>query len=197
MITKKPNNNFSENYTFNIDGTIFDTKKGILKEHFKTKRGRINYKLKDNDGIWRVVSKSLVDSYCGVLLKIPETAKKLRMCGDGNEYYITVDGKILSFSVKNPQGLELKQQINTKGYPMVNLVYRGKKSNREVHSLMCEAFFMDRYQDNGLVCMHKDDIKTNIHLSNLSLGTYSDNNRDAYLTGVNKGNGLNKQIKQC
>jgi len=53
---------------------------------------------------------------------------------------------------------------------------------------MAETFIMNRYSSYGLCCMHKDNNKRNCHISNLSLGTYSKNNKDAYRDKLNQGN---------
>ena len=41
-----------------------------------------------------------------------------------------------------------------------------------------------------LCCMHLDDNKHNNDLDNLKVGTYSENNKAAYSTVANLGNGL-------
>ena len=58
---------------------------------------------------------------------------------------------------------------------------------------MARAFILEDYVERWLVCLHSDDVKGNIDLSNLSVGAYSKNNKDAYSTGCNTGNGLNNK----
>lgn len=59
----------------------------------------------------------------------------------------------------------LKGCINFHGYHVVSLSKNGKKTKHTVHRLVAEAFIQN---PNNLPCInHKDEVKTNNHVSNL------------------------------
>ncbi len=72
-------------------------------------------------------------------------------------------------------------------YPNVSLTYKGKRDKVNIHQLMCVTFYDDNYVEKGLCCLHKDNDKSNYKLSNLKIGTYSENNQQAYDDGINQG----------
>jgi hypothetical protein len=51
---------------------------------------------------------------------------------------------------------------------------------------------MENYPDHGLCCLHLNNDKQDNRLINLAVGTYSQNNKQAYADGLNPGNGLKK-----
>ncbi len=66
------------------------------------------------------------------------------------------------------------------GYPSITLVIDGKKKNFLIHRLVAEQFVSDNgVIPKGYVVCHIDDIKTNNVYSNLKIGTYSENGKDA------------------
>jgi hypothetical protein len=58
----------------------------------------------------------------------------------------------------------------------------------DIQKLMAITFLDPDYSNKGLCVMHKDDDKTNNVLTNLKIGTYSENNKSAYDNGLNNGN---------
>ena len=148
-------------------------------------------KLKDDSGKWKTVTLTHVKNLCGITLKLPDTVKPISSFPG---YYIDIDGSVYSFSSANPNGKKLTTTITSKGYPSVSLCKDHKNYKKEVHILMARAFLMEDYIEKGLCCMHLDDDKLNCNLSNLAIGTYSQNNKDAYTRGLNPGNGLSKRI---
>lgn len=71
------------------------------------------------------------------------------------------------------RGRILKPGTNKYGYPQVVLCVGGVEKTRTVHRLVAEAFI--RPCRKGEVVMHADDNPLNNHLSNLSIGTQSEN----------------------
>lgn len=66
------------------------------------------------------------------------------------------------------------------GYPSVTLVLEGRKKNFAIHRLVAEQFVADSGEiPKGYVVCHIDDDKTNNVYSNLKIGTYSENGKDA------------------
>lgn len=133
-----------------------------------------------------IANQTKIEALCGDTLELPLDAKIIP--GTGGVYYIDESGNVYSFSKSNPKGLKLTNILNSAGYYVVNITFDGKRRPIEVHQLMARTFLQEDYIEKGLVCLHADDVKTNIKLTNLSIGTYSKNNKDAYATGVNQGN---------
>ncbi|CAH9014888.1 putative HNH endonuclease [Vibrio phage 277E43-1] len=108
--------------------------------------------------------------------------------------FINKEGRIYSTaSVK--YGVPLKpyhNDLDTSKYPKVTLHYKGKRRSMNIHQLMCVTFYDTNYVEKGLCCLHKDNDKSNYHLDNLKLGTYSENNKQAYDDGINPGNGFKR-----
>lgn len=146
------------------------------------------YKLKSDSGSWHTVSHNSIAAMCGQLLELPKDAKPIPFT---KKLYIDKKGVIYSFSRMSPAGKILTHTMSGR-YPCVNINFKGRNRTVEVHQLMCVTFILEDYIERGLVCLHADDNKFNCSLDNLSVGTYSKNNEDAYATGVNQGNGLKK-----
>ncbi len=94
-------------------------------------------------------------------------------------YEVTRDGRVLSHS-HNWRGYgsrELKQHLNSHGYPRVRLTIEGKRKSFMVHKLVAELYVGERPSSSHGVC-HRDDVKTNNHADNLYWGTPADNARD-------------------
>lgn len=175
------------NYRY-VDGEVVDNKTNRVK----ALRKQGDYKLKDDAGKWRGVSVSKIKALCGDTLKLPEDAVPIKSAAEG--YYIDKKGKVYSFSSAYPAGTILDCGIGSNGYLRVHLKTKcGKNRMIEVHSLVARAFIDEEYTSKGLVCLHKDNNKLNPALDNLSVGTYSQNNKDAYTDGLNPGNGLKKK----
>ena len=78
-----------------------------------------------------------------------------------------------------------KPYINNKGYKMIDLTDNdGKRQRWLVHRLVATQFVSN--PNNYPIVLHSDNIKTNTHYSNLSWGTYSENNSHAIRDGLNK-----------
>lgn len=176
------------NYEY-IDGDVVDTKTGKTK--LLRKRG--DYKLKDDTGKWRAVSVVKIKALCGDTLVLPEDAVPIKGAAEG--YHIDKKGIVYSFSRSHPAGTILKGSVGSGGYLRVKIVDAyGVSKDVDVHSLVAKAFIDEYYIEKGLVCMHGDNNKLNPCLDNLSVGTYSQNNKDAYTDGLNPGNGLRKEV---
>jgi|DEB0MinimDraft_10_1074344.scaffolds.fasta_scaffold95209_1 hypothetical protein len=67
------------------------------------------------------------------------------------------------------------------GYEAVSLWMDGKQYPRYVHRLVAEAFISDCSE---FAINHIDGIKTNNHIDNLEIVTYSENQHHAYKTGL-------------
>ena len=170
-------------YTFE-EGIVTDTEIGKVKNAIK-RGSKLSYKLKDDAGTWRGISESKVRALCGDMLNKPLGAKILP--GSDN-CWVSPLGEVYTTSIVNPRGTILKHYVDTSGY----LTVRINNKHQNVHKLVAQTFLMSDYIEKGLVCMHLDDDKSNCNLSNLKIGTYSQNNLDAYATGVNPG----KQSRQ-
>lgn len=180
--------NFSSYYYKNDE--VRYIKNGKLVTPYTTKTGNNRYKLRDNTGNWKSIAVSSIKALAGDKLTLPSDA--LPIHNSSNDYFICRDGTIYSFNA-NKQGIILKHQIGTSGYLYVDLNYKGVIKSVDIHKLVAETFIMKDYTSYGLVCMHKDNNKLNCHVDNLCIGTYSQNNKDAYIDGLNPGNGLKKQ----
>jgi len=177
------------NYSLIDDIVINNTSKKHMTRHC-TGGTKEKYKLKNDNKEWKYVARSTVKALCGQLVQLPTTAKEIPFT-DG-KYFIDTTGVVYSFSKINPCGKILTMYVGSNGYPAVSLTYKGGKKTVELHQLMCVTFIMKNYVQAGLVCLHRDDDKLNYSLDNLSVGTYSKNNKDAYAAGLNPGNGLKK-----
>lgn len=154
----------------------------------KRAHGKAYYKLKRDDGLWCQVSKSKLLSSCGLKIDISSCSKSIP---NAENYFCDKKGIIHSFA-NFSCGEVLKGNVGGSGYKSVQIVYKGKRRNVEIHQLVCVTHIMSDYIEKGLVCLHADNNKLNNNISNLSVGTYSKNNKDAYADGINKGNGLKK-----
>jgi len=122
------------------------------------------------------------------VLELPTGAKSIPYTD--NTYFTDKTGTIYSFSRSYPNGKILKPSVGSSGYPSVNIVFKGRRRFITVHQLICRTFISVNYIEEGYCCLHADDNKLNYSLSNLSVGTYSQNNRDAYTRNLNTGNTL-------
>jgi len=140
-------------------------------------------KLKDSEGNWKSVALTKIKSLCGIKLQLPKNAKAIPFTN--NDYFIDKEANVYSFTRKNPCGLKMKTKVGSKGYICVKIKYKDVTRKIELQQLMGITFLQQDYIEKGLVCMHLDDDKEKCELSNLRIGTYSQNNLDAYATGVN------------
>jgi len=164
------------------DGVVYKPNGDVQKllKGNTPKRSNFFYKMKNAEGKWVQVTRDRIKSIVGEILGIPEDAKQIYQY---ENYYIDTDGNVYSFSRSNPTGKKLSPRIDTAGYLSITL--KGKP--RTVHSLLAETFIMHDYREKGLCVMHIDNNKLNCKLSNIKVGTYSENNKQAYKDGINKG----------
>lgn len=142
-------------------------------------------KLKDDFDKWKSVQLNRVKFLAGDILKLPDDAVKAAYC---EWLYVTPDGRFFSFGRNSLNGKEMLPYKGKNGYLRVKTLYKGKSIAVECHKVICETFIDKDYIAKGLVCLHKDDNKTNCNLSNLKVGTHSENNKSAYKNGLNTSN---------
>jgi hypothetical protein len=92
------------------------------------------------------------------------------------EYYVTEDGKV--YSNKFNKWREIKSSIN-KYYLCVDLCFKNEKKTYTIHRLVAECYLPN--PDNLPIVEHKDDIKTNNHVSNLMWSNHSQNMKTAII----------------
>ena len=161
-----------------LNGNVINKNNKVLKK-ITTKLGTYQYKMKRDNGRWTSVTESTLNSLVGNTIKLPSTAKGIPK---SEGYFIDTDGTVFSFSRAFPQGKILTHTIGTAGYPRVKI----DEKTMDVHTILARTFIMENYIEKGLVCRHKDDIKTNCHIDNLCVGTYSQNNKEAYARSLIK-----------
>ena len=76
---------------------------------------------------------------------------------------------------------EIKQWEDKNGYKYITHEHK----NLQVHRLVAEQFVSGRTEERNIV-MHRDDNPANNDFSNLSWGTYSENNYDAIAHGLRR-----------
>jgi hypothetical protein len=82
---------------------------------------------------------------------------------DFDNYYITNDGKVISYKYKQPR--EMKTWYQKSGYENVTLCKNGETSHKLVHRLVAEAFIPN--PNNFLEINHKDGNPKNNTMNNL------------------------------
>lgn len=80
------------------------------------------------------------------------------------------------------KGKELVQTPNRKGYPEVRLFKNGKSTSKVVHRLVASAFIPNDYDKPQV--NHKDGNKLNNRVSNLEWISNSENQKHAYMLGL-------------
>lgn len=138
-------------------------------------------KLKKDDGSWCSIQESTVFSLSNIALDLTGFKEIPDLNGI---YFINEIGTVISFAL-NKSGMILKPYYYNCGkkYPTVSI--NGKSES--IHSLIAKTFINKNYVIEGLCCMHLDNDKNNHILSNLKIGTYSENNKQAYDDGLNMG----------
>jgi len=79
-------------------------------------------------------------------------------------------------------GKEKKFTINVIGYPVVTFYLNGKGKTFYLHQLLLKAFV--RMPNKGEECLHRNGIRSDFRLENLSWGTRKDNVADAIKHGT-------------
>jgi hypothetical protein len=135
-------------------------------------------KLKDDTGCWRQISYRKIIS---VALP-PSVPKGFSPVPKYPGLFISTQGIVWSVpSIAHPLGKYLKVYCG-KRYAQVACHAYG---TLEIHKLLALTFLDSEYLEKGLCVMHLDDDKSNYSLTNLKIGTYSENNKAAYDTGAN------------
>jgi len=101
-----------------------------------------------------------------------------------SDYYVTEEGDVYSKKYnprynKNCELRKMKLRINKEGYHQINLIINGKPKCFRVHRLIAEVYIPN--PDNLPLVEHKDDIKTNNHVSNLMWSTHNKNMKTAIM----------------
>jgi hypothetical protein len=97
-------------------------------------------------------------------------------------YYITEDGDV--YSKKSGELKKLKICIAVNGYCVFNTRQNNKTKQLYVHRVVAECYISN--PNNLPVVEHRDDVKTNCHVSNLFWSTQADNNKHAHQNGLSK-----------
>lgn len=170
-----------------MDGEILYSPNGNIVKKVVRTNGTEIFKLKNAKGTWCQLSPTKLKALAGDLLKLPKDARKIP---GTNDYYVTKDGRVFSFSRVNPAGIQLNEHISTKGYQEVKIELDGKREYIGIHILIAISFIDKDYSKKGLRVMFKDGNRGNLNLSNLKVTTFNEINKLAYRTGSNQGNGL-------
>jgi hypothetical protein len=107
------------------------------------------------------------------------TAEEWRPIPGFPGYEVSNFGRVLSRKRKQPR--LLAPPVDKDGYLYVRLCRDGVASNRPIHQLVPAAFIGPR--PAGAVTRHLDGDKLNNHLSNLTYGTWAQNNLDTVAHG--------------
>lgn len=112
-------------------------------------------------------------------------------------HVITRDGKIFVVEYLNTRGhlrktREIKQRLNSDGYPQVKLTHAGKKITTRVHRLVAESFIPN--PDNKETVNHIDGNKQNNDHSNLEWADRSEQMIHAYDIGLKKPTAVNRSL---
>lgn len=103
-------------------------------------------------------------------------------------YRASEDGQIFSRGRWSGSGGEQREWkplytwVTRRGYVRVRLVKNGRGHYRTVHSMVLAAF--KGVRPRGLVCRHKNGVKTDNRLDNLAYGTQKENVADKELHGT-------------
>lgn len=81
-------------------------------------------------------------------------------------------------------GCVLRPGRNKDGYQQINLYLNRKRKSQHIHRLVANAFIPN--PENKRTVNHIDGDKTNNRVENLEWATYSENNKHAHDSGLNK-----------
>jgi len=103
------------------------------------------------------------------------------------DYAITRDGRVFSKPRRDTLGRKtgdrwLKIMVDKHGYLKVNLYRNRKMKRKRIHQLVLETWIGPR--PDGKVACHRDGNSLNNKLSNLYLGTHTENERDKIRHGT-------------
>lgn len=176
---------YSEYDLIKVDGLfkIIKTSSGKEISITSPKKGKEYVKLKNDLGLWKSVSLSKIIALCYP----PAPPEGFTLVPGYTKTFVSKNGETwIGPGETTPLGTLSRPRYYENDYPQV-CVERETKNNgsRYVHILLALAYLDKDYLDKGLCVMHLDDNKANFCLSNLKIGTYSENNKAAYDTGVN------------
>ena len=99
---------------------------------------------------------------------------------ENTEYFICEIGNV--YSNKNKELKLMKTHITSHGYVAIRLMINKKSQLKYIHRLLAESYIENIY--NKPCVNHKDGNKQNNSLINLEWVTYSENNKNAFDTGL-------------
>lgn len=168
------------NYLFEDDQIVNLTTNKIVTWSTRLKTKHPFVKLKNDNGEWKQLSKQKVIS---LVLPVAPPIGHHKVPGVLG-LWINRKGSVWSEPTTiTPLGtyLTIQYSDDPQKYPHVGC----KTGNWNVHQLLALTFIDPEYISKGLCVMHLDDDKNNFCLSNLKVGSYSENNKAAYDSGVN------------
>jgi len=120
------------------------------------------------------------------------------MYGGENDYEVSTYGKIRSIdrviskadnTIQTLKGKTLRQNPSSNGYMMVNVKYKGVRTNKTVHSILAETFIVKGKMPKDRCVNHKDGVKSNNNISNIEVVSYAENLKHAHVNGLNNSIG--------
>lgn len=112
-------------------------------------------------------------------------------------YEVTRDGKVFSVA-SNWRGYgrrEMRQLLNSDGYPCVRLMLDGRRKHIRVHVLVAQAYLPPRPSEDHEI-RHLDGNRLNPNADNLAWGTRKDNAADRERHGrTSRGEAHSASIK--
>lgn len=169
------------NYSFCINTkTVKNIPRNKLVTVSSSKKSGTYVKIKSDAGAWKSISINTLESLCFP----PEPPIGYVEVDKYPGVFINEFGQVwLAPTKSSPLGKygTVYFPKDSKHYPSVSTKY----GTLAIHQLLALAFLDSNYSEKGLCVMHLDDDKHNFKLSNLKVGTYSENNKAAYDSGVN------------
>lgn len=99
-------------------------------------------------------------------------------------YQISSFGRVISLNFNQKKSKGFLKVILNRRYPYVDLSKNNIVKHKSIHRLVAEAFLENK--EGKPTVNHKDGNKLNSNLDNLEWATYSENNKHAHFTGLNK-----------
>lgn len=168
-----------------IDGVLINKKTNKKVTVTTHKRGGSGFvKLKNDSGEWKSVSVSKIEALCNPSLTTPPEG--FYLVPGYTKTYISKEGAVwVGPGVTKPLGGLSAIHYPDSGYPTAGTEVLNGRASRPIHQLLALTFLDCDYLEKGLCVMHLDDNKFNYSLTNLKIGTYSENNKAAYDSGAN------------
>lgn len=99
-------------------------------------------------------------------------------------YQISSFGRVISLNFNQKKSKGFLKVILNRRYPYVDLSKNNIVKHKSIHRLVAEAFLENKEEKPTV--NHKDGNRLNNNLDNLEWATYSENNKHAHLTGLNR-----------